>query len=253
MGVLPVLGARPALNDPSAPSFTLSDPAATACSLAVVNAGHEISSIPWAGAPSARYTVSIIWVSVICPTTVKPCTGCGRAAFMALSFVILSEARRMPSAAEPSASVILSVVRSPGRPNPVEEPALSLPKGPLPPVGTADPETRNLRLETSFPLPPRSVPAAAALFTVSQGATAPGHCSRAAARCSPPGEVAGGGPTSPATMPRGIQHATSTETSTEKNRPIGRLVVRIICASPFQAFSSSWILIASYWLLEAIS
>src|SRR5512133_688374 len=37
-------------------------PAATGFLSAVVNAGHDISSVPAAGAPSARYTVSLILV-----------------------------------------------------------------------------------------------------------------------------------------------------------------------------------------------
>ena len=57
-----MFGARATDNVPCAPSMTLFVPAATGLPSAVVNAGHEISSVPAAGVPSARYTTSLIVV-----------------------------------------------------------------------------------------------------------------------------------------------------------------------------------------------
>ncbi len=48
---------------------TAMDPAATARLLAVVNAGHEITSVPLAGVPSPRYTTS-------CTVVVLPAGAC---------------------------------------------------------------------------------------------------------------------------------------------------------------------------------
>ena len=59
-GLAPVLGARLALKPPLASSVTSSEPGVTAWPAAVVNDCHEISTVPCAGEPSARYIVSLI-------------------------------------------------------------------------------------------------------------------------------------------------------------------------------------------------
>src|SRR5579863_1188855 len=62
-GVAPTLGTRATDNVPPAPNSTLVFPAATAWPVLVVNSGHEINKVPWAGAPSASDTTSLIVVS----------------------------------------------------------------------------------------------------------------------------------------------------------------------------------------------
>jgi len=46
LGVEPAFGTRFTLDDPSLPSATLVEPAATGVPSAAVNAGHEISTTP---------------------------------------------------------------------------------------------------------------------------------------------------------------------------------------------------------------
>src|SRR5208282_2770230 len=62
-GVAPTFGTSCAVNAPSGPIVTARLPAATASPSAVWNDGHEISTVPDAAVPSARYTVSLIVVS----------------------------------------------------------------------------------------------------------------------------------------------------------------------------------------------
>src|SRR5436853_332944 len=60
----PALGASSRRTTPLVPTSTLMLPAATGLLSAVVNAGQEISSVPFAGLPSARYSTSSITVIV---------------------------------------------------------------------------------------------------------------------------------------------------------------------------------------------
>src|SRR5208282_6738719 len=61
-GDAPTFGTSCAVNAPSGPIVTARLPAATASPSAVWNDGHEISTVPDAALPSARYTVSLIVV-----------------------------------------------------------------------------------------------------------------------------------------------------------------------------------------------
>src|SRR5208282_4344954 len=62
-GVAPTFGTSCAVNAPSGPIVTARLPAATASPSAVWNDGHEISTVPDAAVPSARYTVLLTVVS----------------------------------------------------------------------------------------------------------------------------------------------------------------------------------------------
>jgi len=77
-GVPPAFGASCTLKLPLDDRATLLVPATTAYPSAVVNAGHEINSVPEAGVPSARYTVSL---------TVVNAGDCARAALTATRHV----------------------------------------------------------------------------------------------------------------------------------------------------------------------
>ena len=68
VGVAPEFGTRSTTNAPPPPSVTLFVPAATGFASEVVKAGHEIKTIPEAGAPSARYTVSLTRVVAGAPS-----------------------------------------------------------------------------------------------------------------------------------------------------------------------------------------